>query len=235
MERTRNAGSLEPKLRDALARASQPWFVTKPNWRFTAVLFADLLLIFIVLPLFPQHDTPRVIPPLLALATADATIVLLSDRRSVRVGAFVVLGLAAVSLALPHRFSHLTTSGFGAASSALITVVVGRAIFERGQVDAHRIAGAVALYLNLGLSFAATYSLINEISPEAFVGLTPDYPGHMGDMIHFSLTTLTTLGYGDILPRSPAARSIADLEAVIGQIFPATLLARLVGLNISSR
>jgi len=218
-----------------LARAGKPWFVTKPNWRFSAVLVADVLLIFVVLPLFPHRDAPRFIPSLLELAIADSTILLLSDRRSIRLGALTILAVAALSFALPHKASHLTTSAFGAACSLLITVVVGRSVFKRGVVDAHHIAGAIALYLNVGLSFAAIFAFISEFSPGAFSGLSSDYTGSVAEMMHFSLTTLTTVGYGDILPVSPIARSAADLEAVIGQIFPATLLARLVGLTVSSR
>jgi voltage-gated potassium channel Kch len=105
---------------------------------------------------------------------------------------------------------------------------VARAVFARSLVDTHRIAGAITFYLNLSLAFAATYTVLSDISPAAFTGLTPDRAGRIEDMVYFSLTTLTTVGYGDILPRSPVARSIADLEGLIGQLFPPTLLARLI-------
>jgi voltage-gated potassium channel Kch len=121
-------------------------------------------------------------------------------------------------------------TGLAAASSILVTIFVGRAVFARGVVDAHRIAGAVAVYLNAALAFATTYMLLSDLSPTAFTGLGPDRSGRIEEMIHF-----TTVGYGDILPRSSAARSIADLEAFLGQSFPATLLARMVTLQISRR
>jgi hypothetical protein len=220
-------------LRRAFASAGTPWFMPQPNWRFTALLVADLLFVFVMLPLLSGHPLPRIIGPLLALFVTAGTIALVSDRQAVRFGVFAILPLAAVSHALPGQFSRYTTSALQVACAVLIIIFVGRAVFARGVVDAHRVAGGVALYLNVGLAFATTYTLLGDISPAAFSGLTPDRAGWIEDMIHFSLTTLTTVGYGDILPRSPLARSIADLEALIGQLFPATLLARLVSLQVS--
>lgn len=59
-----------------------------------------------------------------------------------------------------------------------------------------------------------------------------DYVGRLMQMRYFSFETLTTLGYGDIVPRSPVARMLATLEAVMGQIYLTVLIARLVGLHI---
>ncbi len=60
-----------------------------------------------------------------------------------------------------------------------------------------------------------------------------DYVGRVMQMRYFSFETLTTLGYGDIVPRSPAARMLATIEAVMGQIYLTVLIARLVGLHIA--
>jgi hypothetical protein len=57
----------------------------------------------------------------------------------------------------------------------------------------------------------------------------------MDTMLYFSLTTLTTTGFGDITPVHPFARSLANLEAIIGQLYPATILARLVTLELEHR
>ena len=75
------------------------------------------------------------------------------------------------------------------------------------------------------------------MSPNAFSGLPPlgkDF-GSGAALLYFSFTTLTTLGFGDILPLHPLARNIVNLEAIIGQPYPATLLARLVSLEIEHR
>jgi hypothetical protein len=60
-------------------------------------------------------------------------------------------------------------------------------------------------------------------------------PGDFGTLLYFSLTTLTTTGYGDITPVDPFARSLANLEAVLGQFYLAITIARLVALEIADR
>ena len=73
--------------------------------------------------------------------------------------------------------------------------------------------------------------------PNAFAGLRPQQ-GNLpaaGDLIYFSFVTLTSTGYGDIVPLHPFARGLANVEAIIGQLYPATLLARLVTLEVESQ
>jgi voltage-gated potassium channel Kch len=75
------------------------------------------------------------------------------------------------------------------------------------------------------------------VVPNAFNGLAPlrDNLAVASNLIYFSFVTLTTVGYGDIIPVHPFARALTNIEAVIGQLYPATLLARLVTLEIESR
>jgi hypothetical protein len=72
--------------------------------------------------------------------------------------------------------------------------------------------------------------------PEAFDGLSiSDTPRLTANLIYFTFVTLTSTGHGDIVPMHPIARSLANLEAIIGQLYPATLLARLVTLELEGR
>ena len=116
-------------------------------------------------------------------------------------------------------------------------IVVGRAVFAPGKVTYHRVLGAVLLYLNIGLIFVALFCFVALSIPNAFTGLRPvqDNLPVAGDLIYFSFVTLTSTGYGDIVPVHPFARGLANVEAIIGQLYPATLLARLVTLEIESR
>jgi hypothetical protein len=114
--------------------------------------------------------------------------------------------------------------------------VVARAVFRPGRVTYHRVAGAVLLYLIIGQTFVALYAFTALAAPNAFTNL-PTLQGDFamgGNLIYFSFVTLTTTGYGDIAPLHPYARSLANVEAIIGQIYPATLLARLVTLELTS-
>jgi|SRR5580698_2205008 hypothetical protein len=116
-----------------------------------------------------------------------------------------------------------------------LSAVVARAVFGRGRITYHRVVGAVLLYLTIGLTFVALYGFVALATPMAFTNL-PALRGDFalsGDLIYFSFVTLTTTGYGDIAPLHPYARSLANVEAIIGQIYPATLLARLVTLELA--
>jgi hypothetical protein len=120
-------------------------------------------------------------------------------------------------------------------ASLALSVVVARAVFGAGRVTYHRVVGAVLLYLTIGLIFVALFGLVALSVPDSFTNLAAlkgDF-AIAGNLIYFSFTTLTTTGYGDIAPLHPYARSLANVEAIIGQIYPATLLARLVTLELA--
>jgi len=104
--------------------------------------------------------------------------------------------------------------------------------FSEGPVTIHRIQGAIVVYLLVGLMFAMAYhSVYLLFSEAAFKGLSSS---DRKEFMYFSLTTLTTVGYGDISPAIPLNRSLANLEALIGQLYPAILIARLVSMEFES-
>jgi ion channel len=140
---------------------------------------------------------------------------------------FFALSLDSIQLA------HLGTI----IGSVIISLVVGRAVLAPGPITAHRVLGAIVLYLNFGMIAAAIYRVIWDLDPAAFGGIAPDAtPGQVnGILVYFSFVTLTTTGYGDIFPVNACARGIANLEGIIGQLYPATLLARFVTLELESR
>jgi Ion channel len=134
----------------------------------------------------------------------------------------------------PRTDLYLDSTAWLIAGLAL-SVVVARAVFGRGRITYHRVVGAVLLYLIIGLIFVALYGFVALAAPQAFTNL-PALHGDFaiaGNLIYFSFVTLTTTGYGDIAPLHPYARSLANVEAIIGQIYPATLLARLVTLELT--
>ncbi|MBN8839633.1 MAG: two pore domain potassium channel family protein [Sphingomonadales bacterium] len=121
--------------------------------------------------------------------------------------------------------------------NAAVTGLVMRHVFGPGRVTVHRIQGAVLIYLDVAALFAIAFNAILMHSPGALVSTTATplalaQGARTAVLTYFSLATLTTTGYGDIVPVLPLARSLANLEAVIGQLFPATLLARIVALQL---
>ncbi|HZF10110.1 MAG TPA: potassium channel family protein [Thermoanaerobaculia bacterium] len=169
------------------------------------------------------------------------SVLVVSGRRAAvaLILAATAVGLATAIVDRPTVLSAILARGSAAVALAALGGVIGRAAFGPGRVTWHRVQGAVSLYLILGLLFAHFYGLLNAVVPEAFanvpVGLNVHAVFYRGPLLYFSFVTLTTTGYGDIVPLHPIARSLATLEAVIGQLFPATLLARLVSLELAGR
>ncbi len=120
--------------------------------------------------------------------------------------------------------------------SATFAVVVTRAVFADGPVTTHRIVGAILLYLLIAIVFASLYLFVGAIFPNAFVHMSIADTPHLGaDVTYFSLTTITSVGYGDITPAQPIARGLCNLESICGQLYPAILLARLVSLHLEEK
>ncbi len=121
----------------------------------------------------------------------------------------------------------------------LLTMVVMRHVFMEGPVTANRVRGAMAAYILVGFTWAIIYHLIELRVPGSFrlaeTMAAGDYFTRQSDFTYYSFITMTTVGYGDITPVHPLARMLAILEALIGQLYPATLLARLVSLQIIHR
>lgn len=126
---------------------------------------------------------------------------------------------------------RLANVGFTITFDAAVAWIVAHAAFDAGRISFHRIMGAVILYLYIGLIFSSFYRLAAMLLHPAFNGLPPAHSGNLSALLYFSLSTLTTSGYGDVTPVHPFVRSLANLEAVIGQLYPATFLARLVTLH----
>jgi hypothetical protein len=192
--------------------------------------------------------------PLMAIAgvgqlafDAFFTVMLLSGvvafaRRRVLAIAVAVIGLVV---------QVVRWTGYGEASPALVvwddamtllllailTGLVIEHVFREGPITGDRIRGAIAAYLLIGLVWVFAYRLVDYLSPGALsIGPLSKVPGHGAQTVaYFSFVTLTTVGYGDITPVHPAARVLAIAEALVGQLYPAILIGRLVSLEISSR
>lgn len=149
----------------------------------------------------------------------------------------LVIAAALLDIDQSSRIDLYLDSAAWLIAGLALCVVVARAVFGPGRVTYHRVVGAVLLYLSMGLVFVALYGFVALSVPNAFTNLATlegDF-AIAGNLIYFSFVTLTTTGYGDIVPLHPYARSLANVEAIIGQIYPATLLARLVTLELTGR
>lgn len=207
----------------------------------TVLLVLELCAIFLAAPLAAKGvPIARVVAQTLALV-ALVIVVLLSYNR----GAIVAILLGFVAFAasglfgagwLPIVRSVLRRGGEIIAWSALIWVVV-HAVYAPGRITLQRLQGAGVVYLSAALLFASAYGLISELTPDAFAHLHASQGGEEenAELMYFSLTTLTTTGYGDILAVDPFARSLANLESVLGVFYIAITVTRLVTLELRDR
>ncbi|RKZ98308.1 MAG: two pore domain potassium channel family protein [Gammaproteobacteria bacterium] len=108
-----------------------------------------------------------------------------------------------------------------------------QALFS-GAITANSIIGSICIFLLLGLIWVMLYLLVAEFIPDAFSGIEPaPWKQNFPDFIYFSFVTLTTLGFGDLLPLSPLARFLVYMEAVVGVFYMAIVVSSLVGAALS--
>jgi hypothetical protein len=107
---------------------------------------------------------------------------------------------------------------------ALSIYFVIKEIFSRKIITVDAIKGGIVVYLLLGLLWFELYRLINWLIPHSFSS------NEDSELLHFSLITLSTVGYGDILPIGKFAKIVANLEGIVGVLYPAIFIARLVSL-----
>jgi hypothetical protein len=152
-----------------------------------------------------------------------------------------LLGLTVTVRVIEFYFPSVAIATFDAILVMATSVVLGALFIARvtrdGRINIHRIVGACGTFLLLGLVFAQAYRLIALYVPDAFA--IGGAPAKVSDMnfryVYYSFITLTSTGYGDITPLHPYTRSLAAFEAIMGQLYLAVLIARLVGLEMEWR
>ena len=153
--------------------------------------------------------------------------------RTFRIGmALAVVGIIANGIATANDAPVFYYLSFAAMFGFLLLAIRSalRQVVFSTEINANRLYGAVCVYLMLGVLWALMYSALGELNPNAFAGALPDNAEKWGlDWFYYSFVTLTTLGYGDILPVSATARALAYSEAVVGVFYMAMLVAALVG------
>ncbi|HEY1435019.1 MAG TPA: potassium channel family protein [Thermoanaerobaculia bacterium] len=201
-----------------------------------------IVAIFIAMPL----EVMGYVSPL--LVTVVITFLMLSGVVTISGSRTVAVVAAAVALAsLGLRWAYFVSpsnavgcwgDGLGIVALLLVVAFLLRHVFREGPITSDRIQGAIAVYLLVGLVFCLAYQLVDSVAPGSFHFSEPPLPERAAinhRLMYFSFVTLTTVGYGDITPVHTVARVLAIGEALVGQLYPAILIGRLVSLQISAR
>ncbi|MGO9373962.1 MAG: potassium channel family protein [Syntrophobacteraceae bacterium] len=199
------------------------------------LLFLLAFTLFVLAPLL----SARIIAPLI-LKIAFSLIIIsgaltVTRRTSVRLLALVV-GILTVTVQFFGAFSGKTTQTVESLLSVgmliAFALLMAKNFLIRERASGHRIAGAVTIYLLLGLIWTRLYQLLELVSPGSF-----RFPAgedlNASALTYFSFVTLATLGYGDITPISLVARDLAVLEAIMGQLYLVILIAWLVSHGVA--
>jgi hypothetical protein len=217
----------------ATGGASGLWY-TYRNWRY-AILFYSLLLTLTVVPLRRALGLPTGLLDLFLAINLLAAVAPIRSRKTRR----VLLPFLMVVLAVRVTTAWLDLATLASMNLALWTVVALLAAasalrFALGAqvVDRERLYAGLSAYLLAGIFFGVFYWVLERTWPGSLAvpGEGAQSNFSLTVAIYYSFVTLTTLGYGDIVPRSDVVRGLAIMEAVAGQLYLAVMIARLVSL-----
>jgi drug/metabolite transporter (DMT)-like permease len=183
-----------------------------------------------------ESDWARLVAVILQAMTLVAAVVASRAHRhvirlSIIAGALAILGTA-LAISGTQQFSH----GSGRGLTLLLVALVPPALVsgmikmfrKEGSITVETMFGVLCIYLLVGLFFGTAFGAIEEISNNAFFHQLTKDKAETNDFLYFSFTTLTTVGYGDLTAATNLGRSLAMMEALIGQIYLVTVVAVII-------
>jgi len=207
--------------------------------RHYAILFYSLLATLAAGPLLDAFglDT-RLLEILLGVNLLAAVLPLRSmSQRGLLLSALIVATLIRIG-AEYHGSTHAVTASLAMWSAIALVAAAGaiRFAMRAKSVDREHLYAALDAYVLFGLFLGVLYWAIDRALPQslAVIHLPSDHALTLSEAVYFSFVTLVTLGYGDIVPRGEAARGIAIVEAVAGQLYLAVMIAYLVSLHVTA-
>jgi voltage-gated potassium channel len=204
-------------------------------YRFLALLITELTLI-LGFPFTAGSDIRFHLYRVLAILVFAAALYAVLGRGRITAVAFL-LGMPAIVVHFENALGFLERLQIVALILGIVFLVFVTGVFiwtvlSDPSVTADTLAGAVSAYLLVGITYGLAYWMIEQLAPGSFrQTVEPGTSIKPTDYVFFSFVTLTTLGYGDIVPWGGHAKSVAITEAVIGIMYPAVLIGRLIGLH----
>lgn len=204
-------------------------------------LLVGLLLMLVLTPLSLELQ-PDSSLPIVRLIFCGMLVFAVMSIQWLKTWKFVGVGLvlAAIMATVFGALFHLDLSvilGFIFFSFCLLTIVIVLAdVLRAGAITLNRLVGSLCVYLLLGVTWGQVYVLVEVVFPGSFGELSFADSGDLQfELIYYSFSTLTTLGYGDISPVRPLAKGFAVMEACCGVLYVSILIGRLLGEHLSAR
>ena len=202
-------------------------------------LFIDLITVFFLVPFASFDRNLNLLVSFVFLITLLLGLNTLAFPKRIILlfRCLAALGFIADIIVFPNapyltEVSSLISHSFYSIFIFLVIITISSRIYNEERVNLDVIRGGICIYLLLGILWFFLYQVIMFFDPNALS--IPEGVSHSA-LFYFSFTTLTTLGYGDILPNNAFAMTLTNAEALVGQIYPAVVIAKLVSLyNIKS-
>jgi hypothetical protein len=213
------------------------------------ILLGMLVLLLVVSPgielLHTTSLTRGVLNLSITLMLLSAAFAVSSSRVRTIIAAVLVAPVVIfqiVDVIVPAEGASMAEAVIAVIAVTYIITLVVEYLFRTDEISADTLAASVCIYLLLGVLWAWAYSFVAVVWPGSFNFAFPGEDSTLrfgGDgsayALYYSFVTMTTLGYGDIAPASAPARTLAVMQAIVGQIYLTVLVARLVGLQIARR
>jgi voltage-gated potassium channel Kch len=200
------------------------------------VVILLILATYVLASALPDGAWSQVVLAVMAAVTVMATLAASGTPSHRRRVALLLATIAVIISTITALVGGHTTGIAGLISGALLTAslvaIIGR-IARHQSVSAQTLLGAMCCYVLFGLVYTFFFEAIARLQSTPF--LSPPGNHSLSDYLFFSFSTLTTTGYGDLVPATGLGRALAMLEALMGQLFLVTVLARLVALWVPAR
>ncbi len=208
------------------------------NFAYLLISLLGFLLLTSVLAQYPAIGGDQIL-----MFVIEATLIVgiwsLVRHRFWFMAGVVLIAIGAMNIILDAIFNHSWAPYINLIVALLFylftTVIAFRSLLTGNRINLNMIMGSICVYILVGISWSIFYFFVSVIHPGAFNGVTViGAKQQFYDLLYYSFVTLSTLGYGDITPVTPIARTLAYIEALFGQFYIAILVASFVGMHITN-
>lgn len=207
------------------------------NFAYLLVALLGFVLIIAILDQYPTLGGDQIFIFLIE-ATLIVGVWSLVLQRFWFVFGLILIAIGALNIILEmiihHSWAHYVNLSVALLFYLFTTVIAFRTLLTGNRIDLNMLMGSICVYILVGMSWSIFYYFESAIHPGAFNGIIEGKgEQQFSELLYYSFVTLSTLGYGDVTPVTPIARTLAYLEALFGQFYIAILVASFVGMHIA--